>query len=56
MDTSMKDETREAMQHLVKTPRNRCEVDRTNMGEVRTEGKKGKRWRAVVNVLCSRRS
>jgi hypothetical protein len=40
MDTSRKEETREATQHLAKKPRNRSKVDRTNMGAVRTDGKK----------------
>jgi hypothetical protein len=34
MDTSRKEEMREAK--LAKRPRNRCEVDRTNIGAVRT--------------------
>jgi hypothetical protein len=38
MDTSRKAETREATQQLAK----RCEVDRTNMGAVRTDGQKKK--------------
>ena len=40
MDTPRKEETREATQHLAKRPRSRCEVDRTIMGAVRTDGKK----------------
>ena len=40
MDTSRKEETREATQHLAKRPRSKCEVDRTNMGAVRTDDKK----------------
>jgi hypothetical protein len=56
MDTSREEETKEAMQHLAKRPRSRCEVDRTIIGAVRTDGKNRQRWRTVINGLCSRKS
>jgi hypothetical protein len=40
IDTSRKEETREDTQHLVKRPRSRCEVDRTNMGQLEQTAKK----------------
>jgi hypothetical protein len=51
MDTSRKEESREATPHLAKRSRGRCEVDRTNMGQLNQTAKNRQRWRAVVNGL-----